>query len=50
MWDLLQKIEGVEIAPLFGPPREGDVRHSMADTTAAVGDLGMRRASRSRKD
>ncbi|HUI80396.1 MAG TPA: SDR family oxidoreductase [Bryobacteraceae bacterium] len=39
-WALLQKIEGVEIAPSFGPPRAGDVRHSQADTTAAARDLG----------
>ena len=40
IWSLLQKAEGVEIAPKFGPPREGDVRHSMADTQAAVAELG----------
>lgn len=40
VWALLQQIEGVTIPPLFGPPREGDVRHSMADTTAAVRELG----------
>jgi nucleoside-diphosphate-sugar epimerase len=40
IWDLLQRAEGVSIAPKFGPPRAGDVRHSMADTTAAVRDLG----------
>jgi nucleoside-diphosphate-sugar epimerase len=39
-WALLQKIEGVEIPPQFGPPRPGDVRHSQADTTLAVRDLG----------
>ena len=39
-WELLQEIEGVRIAPLYGPPREGDVRDSQADTTAAVRDLG----------
>ena len=39
-WDLLQRTEGVSIAPKYGPPRVGDVRHSMADTTAAVRDLG----------
>jgi nucleoside-diphosphate-sugar epimerase len=36
----LQKIEGVEIAPHFGPPRAGDVHDSQADITAAVRDLG----------
>jgi nucleoside-diphosphate-sugar epimerase len=39
-WALVQKLEGVEIAPHYGPPRAGDVRHSQADTTAAVRDLG----------
>lgn len=39
-WALLQKFEGVEIPPKFGPPRPGDVRHSQADTTLAVRDLG----------
>ena len=40
MWRLLQKIEGVEIPPRYGPPREGDVRHSQADISAACRDLG----------
>lgn len=39
-WALLQKFEGVEIPPKFGPSRPGDVRHSQADTTLAVRDLG----------
>jgi UDP-glucose 4-epimerase len=39
-WDLIQKIEGVRIAPQYGPPRAGDVRDSQADTTAASRDLG----------
>jgi UDP-glucose 4-epimerase len=39
-WALLQKIEGVQIAPVYGPPRPGDVRDSQADTTASVRDLG----------
>jgi UDP-glucose 4-epimerase len=39
-WALLQKFEGVSIAPALGPPRAGDVRDSQADTTAAVRDLG----------
>jgi UDP-glucose 4-epimerase len=39
-WELLARIEGVEIAPSYGPPRAGDVRHSQADTTAAIRDLG----------
>jgi len=40
VWDVLRKIEGVSIPPSYGPPRAGDVRHSQADTTAAVRDLG----------
>ena len=39
-WTLLQKIEGVEIPPKYGPPRAGDVRDSQADTTRAASDLG----------
>src|SRR5947208_2767716 len=34
-WTLLQKIEGVKIAPKYGPLRAGDVRDSQADITAA---------------
>lgn len=40
VWETLQRIEGVKIPPVYGPPRPGDVRHSQADTTAAVRDLG----------
>jgi UDP-glucose 4-epimerase len=40
VWDALQKIEGVTIAPIYAPAREGDVRDSQADTTAARRDLG----------
>jgi len=39
-WEMLQKIEGVSILPNFGPAREGDVRDSQADTTAAIAGLG----------
>lgn len=39
-WALLQKLEGVKIPAVYGPPRAGDVRHSQADTTAAARDLG----------
>jgi nucleoside-diphosphate-sugar epimerase len=39
-WNLLQKIEGVAIPAQYGPAREGDVRDSQADTTAARRDLG----------
>ncbi len=40
IWDLLQKVEGVKIAPIYGPDRAGDVRDSMADTHRAVAELG----------
>lgn len=40
IWAMLQKMEGVEIGAKYGPPRPGDVRHSMADTTAATVELG----------
>jgi nucleoside-diphosphate-sugar epimerase len=40
IWSMLQKMEGVEIGLQYGPPRAGDVRHSMADTTAAKAELG----------
>jgi nucleoside-diphosphate-sugar epimerase len=30
----------VTIPPVYGPPRAGDVRHSQADTAAAIRDLG----------
>lgn len=39
-WAMLEKIEGVSIPPNYGPPREGDVRDSQADTTAAKAELG----------
>ncbi|HME10073.1 MAG TPA: NAD-dependent epimerase/dehydratase family protein, partial [Bryobacteraceae bacterium] len=40
IWSELQKIEGVNLPPKYGPPRAGDVRHSQADTVAARRDLG----------
>jgi nucleoside-diphosphate-sugar epimerase len=40
IWELLQKIEGVTLDPNYAPMREGDVRDSQADTTAARRDLG----------
>src|SRR5712692_1038950 len=40
VWSALQKMEGVEIPAQYGPPRPGDVRHSMADTRAAAAELG----------
>jgi UDP-glucose 4-epimerase len=40
VWESLQKIEGVSLPPNYAPWREGDVRDSQADTTAARRDLG----------
>jgi len=40
IWSLLQNIEGVALPANYGPSREGDVRDSQADTTAASRDLG----------
>jgi UDP-glucose 4-epimerase len=39
-WELLQQFEGVQLPPIYGPPRAGDVRDSQADTVAARTDLG----------
>jgi nucleoside-diphosphate-sugar epimerase len=39
-WQLLQKIEGVEIPASYSSPRAGDVRDSQADTTVAKTKLG----------
>jgi len=39
-WELLQKIEGVNLPPIYGPSRPGDVRDSQADLTAAARELG----------
>jgi nucleoside-diphosphate-sugar epimerase len=43
-WQLLQKIEGVQIPAQYGPPRAGDVLHSQADTKAAAAELGYKPA------
>lgn len=40
IWKMLQEMEGVALPAIYGPPRVGDVRASMADTTAAKRDLG----------
>lgn len=40
IWKTLQSFEGVDIQPVFGPSRAGDVRDSQADTAAAIRDLG----------
>ena len=39
VWRTLQEIAGVDIPAIYGPPREGDVRDSQADTDAAVREL-----------
>ncbi len=39
VWEALQKIEGISLPPKYAAPREGDVRDSQADTTAARRDL-----------
>ncbi len=39
-WQLLQRIEGIDLPAKYGPPRPGDVRDSQADVTAAVNELG----------
>src|SRR3984957_10960713 len=40
IWELLQKIKGITLEPNYAPPRQGAVRYSQADTTAARRDLG----------
>ena len=39
-WAILQQIAGVTLGTQFGPPRDGDVKHSQADTTLARVALG----------
>jgi nucleoside-diphosphate-sugar epimerase len=40
IWRVLQDMEGVDLPARSGPPRSGDVRHSMADTKSAAAELG----------
>jgi len=40
IWKLLQAMEGLELPAKQAGPRAGDVRHSQADTAAAIRDLG----------
>lgn len=40
VWETLNGLTGVNIPPQYGPPREGDVRDSQADTARAIADLG----------
>jgi UDP-glucose 4-epimerase len=37
---MLQEIIGFSGAPIYGPPRTGDVRHSLADISLAQKHLG----------
>jgi UDP-glucose 4-epimerase len=39
-WSMVQKLEEIDLPAHYGPAREGDVRDSQADTTAAVRELG----------
>ncbi|HEY3937620.1 MAG TPA: SDR family oxidoreductase [Bryobacteraceae bacterium] len=39
-WQLLQEIEGIQLPAKYAAPRPGDVRHSQADTSAAMRELG----------
>ena len=36
----LERLMGTNIGPRFGPPRPGDVPHSLADLSRAKADLG----------
>lgn len=40
LWRSLERLEGANLPPRYAPAREGDVRDSQADTTAAKRDLG----------
>jgi UDP-glucose 4-epimerase len=40
LWEEIQKLEGISLPANYGPPREGDVRDSQADTAAATRELG----------
>lgn len=40
LWEQIQKLEGIDLPANYGPPREGDVRDSQADTASAIRELG----------
>lgn len=40
LWRTLLEIECIQIEPVYGPSRAGDVRDSQADTRAAIEELG----------
>jgi UDP-glucose 4-epimerase len=39
-YSVLQKLTGYDKAPNYGPPREGDIKHSLADISLAEKNLG----------
>jgi UDP-glucose 4-epimerase len=39
-YSVLQKLTGCDKAPAYGPPRQGDIKHSLADITLAEKHLG----------
>lgn len=40
LWNTLCKIKGIDLLPLYGPKREGDIEVSLADVTKAREKLG----------
>ena len=38
--EMIEDIMGKEVAPVHGPSRKGDIKHSYADISAAEADLG----------
>lgn len=40
VWAAMQRIESVDLPPVYGPERAGDVQHSEADITRARAELG----------
>src|SRR5262249_52703354 len=39
-YSVLQKLTGYNHAPAYGPPREGDIKHSLAEISLAEKHLG----------
>jgi UDP-glucose 4-epimerase len=40
IWEILQKMEGVTLPPVYAPARPGDVRDSQADISAVAREIG----------
>jgi len=40
LFQMIRQLLGTNIEPLYGPPREGEVRHSLADISKAKSKLG----------